>query len=167
MDQQTTDSASAERGGEATLSTGVVIRGKRVPDEILRRAFQRARTTEPKPPLWFNPSKGRQEPNESDPDYIAAKERHAIELGLYMENALIMYGIEVVSVPDGFPGPDSAEWAEEIALTGMASGASAAARLFDWLTIKAGPHDRNVMFRLAGRATGTLEVDVDEATKSV
>lgn len=167
MDSETTDTASAEGAGEVTLSTGVVVRGRPVPDEVLARVFKRARDNEPKVPMWTDPAKGREEPNPNDPDYLEAKRRAATDLAMFSANALIMYGVEVVSIPDGFAGPDSPEWRDELALSGMASGAGAVGRLFDWLTIKAAPHERNLLLRIAGRATGTLEVDVDEATKSV
>lgn len=166
------NSASEAAGlapGEARLSTGVVITGKQAPREVLMRAYERMLKDAPKVPVWLNPDKGREEPNPADPDYLEAKRNHEARAAVGIRRALIMYGVQVVSVPVGMPGPDSDEWIEEAEASGMSSGRSPLVRLYDWLTVKAGPSedDYGLLFYVAGHANGTLEVDVQAATKSV
>lgn len=155
--------------GEARLSTGVVIRGKAAPREVLMRAYERIARDAPPVPMWLNPDKGREEPNPDDPDYLAANKQHEARAALAIRRALIMYGVQVVSVPDGLPDVDSEDWREEVEVSEMSSGHSPLVRLYDWLTIKAGPteDDYKLLFFVAGSANGTLEVDAAAAMKSV
>lgn len=153
-------------GLTVTLSTGVVMRAVPVLDEVIMRIHDRVKA--PKVPRVMNTAKGRLEENKSDPDYLAAMERYQIELALASSNALLMYGAQLVSVPEGFPGPDDPEWLEDLELSKLGSGAGRMARFFDWLTLRAmrTRDDRKALMFAIGRATGTTEDDVQAAYKS-
>lgn len=82
-----------------TLSSGVRVRLKPVPDILMQRVMSKIR--KPKVPMWFNPEKERDEPNPNDPDYLEAVRQAEDERGQKAIDASIMFGCELVdSLPE-------------------------------------------------------------------
>ena len=159
--------AGALDAGVLRLSTGVVVRAVGVPRAVFLRIMRKFE--EPRPPVEVDPDKGRAEENLSNPDYLRALQAYRLQLAQAINDASLLLGVEIVSTPDGFPGPDDAGWLAERDLAGISSGDSAAARKLDWLTAKAARTDLDYLsiMRAVGRATGTPEADVQEAVKRV
>ena len=72
---------------------GVLIRLVNVPSGTIQDAVSRIKL--PEVPTWHNPDKDRDEPNPSDPSYIAALEQHRQEQGRVATEAMIMFGCEI------------------------------------------------------------------------
>jgi hypothetical protein len=111
--------ADSENGKEqdiapdsVVLSTGVVIRIKKVPIQFFRMQINKIK--KPHPPSIYIESQNRHEENPNDPDYIEAYE--AYENGLFDKsiNLLLGLGTDVESLPNGFYGPGDDRWIEEL-----------------------------------------------------
>lgn len=141
-----------------TLSSGVVVRCKAAPLNLIRKLT----TAVPVPavPMKFNEEKGREEPNPFDPDYREASRQYDIRVRELTQDALIVLGTEIVSVPDGFPGPDEAAWREEVAFFGITID-ERMPRL-TWMNYYAirGLQDQLAITVRCGRLTGVREEDV-------
>jgi len=72
---------------------GVLIRLVNVPSGTIQDAVSRIKL--PEVPTWHNPDKDRDEPNPSDPSYLAALEQHKQEQGRVATEAMIMFGCEI------------------------------------------------------------------------
>ncbi len=57
---------------------------------------------------------GREEPNENDPAYIAARRKWGMDLGARTLRVLAAACLTVDNIPDDIDGPDSAEWGEQV-----------------------------------------------------
>lgn len=101
-----------ERSGQQTADTftvdGVTLRFVNVPASVVQDAV--ARLKPPQVPTWYNPDKARDEDNPNDPGYLLALERYGEEKGRVANDALIMFGVEVV---EGFP-PEDDKWLKKI-----------------------------------------------------
>lgn len=146
------------------LSTGVVLRAKRVPSALL--ADLMARYPTPTPPVVFIPDKGREEENPDDPAYIQRVTENQAQLARSMADAVILLGTELVSVPKGFPGQEQAQWLEEARLMGYELN-SPRARYLAWVKFKAGPElaDYQAIWTEVGRLTGVTEKDTQAAVR--
>lgn len=85
------------------LSTGVVLRAKKVSPSILIEVITHAKR--PKPPTYFNDKMGRRMENPDDPDYIEQVNAYKYDQAGSLVTAMIMLGTEIVSIPDGLSGP--------------------------------------------------------------
>ena len=94
---------------ELTLSTGYRARLLPVSISIINEA--QAAIPDPPVPMWYNESKGVEEPNPDHPDYAAAIERTEQERNLAAIDAIIMFGVELV---DGLPEND--DWLKKMRL---------------------------------------------------
>lgn len=166
VEQTVLDAAESQGDGDntVTLGTGVVVRVKPISHDTMVSIL--ARFKEPPVPMYYDPERGREIENPDDPDYIEARTRYNIDIAQAMTIAIYALGVELVEVPEDFPGPDDADWLEERRLAGLSSGDSRRARLMDWLRHKAtiGGDNGKIMYA-AGRATGTMEGDAAAAMK--
>lgn len=165
------DAAQGDADGLVELGTGVVIRPKALNQDTFLSIL--ARFPEPLIPTVYDEGRGRTIENPDDPDYLDKVKWRNVELAQAMTLATYALGVEVVSIPDGFPGPNDEDWLDERMVAGLASGNSPRARLMDWLRHKATintservPGDNARIMRAVGRLTGTVEADVSEAAKS-
>ena len=147
-----------------TLSTGVVLGGKRVPALVLVKvmsAFPR-----PKVPTWQNPTMGREMENPDDPDYIERLQAWKIESSNVTLNAIVLLGTELVKLPKKMLGPDSNEWLEEYRVLGMpVYPENKSWRYLTWLTFRAAPSvsDLDLIKEVVGRLSGIAESKVAAA----
>jgi hypothetical protein len=64
----------------------------------------------PKIPVVYIEDKGRNEENPNDPDYIEALNEANYKRAMATVTASLTLGTEIVSLPEGMPGPDDDEW---------------------------------------------------------
>ena len=146
--------------GQLTLANGVVLGFRTVPRAAFREVLRRIPI--PEPPEVYIESRGRTEPNPSDPDYLKAVETAHDERLLAAERLWLALGVEIVSVPESMEGPESDDWIEELRLGGIEiNDASPAARRIGWLDYRAlNAMSRSQVMGAAMRATGILEQEV-------
>lgn len=181
---QAVDAAKRLQDNQITLSTGVVLQAKPANPLIMVRVM--AAFPRPRPPLWTNPTMGREMENPDDPDYLERVKSWKAESGNAILNALILLGTELVSKPDGMPGPDDIKssisensdgkgktkkkpvpsWLEEYEVFGLPLHPfSASWRYLTWVIFKAAPkgEDLNRIKEVVGRLSGIPEKDVKAA----
>lgn len=153
---------------EFTLTNGVVLRTKAIAKESIRRVFLQIK--DPVVPVVMIASKGREEANPFDPDYIAAKQQANVQRLNAVTRALHMLGLELVSVPEGMPGPDDDSWIEELRAAGVEDlhPENASMRWLEWLEMiaLATDLDQATAFTEAAKTYGLFESEVFEAVAS-
>lgn len=158
------------------VSTGVVFRVKEVPQ--VAYADLRNSLPEPVPPIFYNPEYDREEPNENDPRYLAAKANWEIAMSTAVMNINILFGSEIEYLPDGIPAPDSEEFEEKLHFLLKTMGwkqdeiknIGRVERYMFWVKyeacrgkISAENSDLGILFSAIGRASGVPEEDVSVA----
>lgn len=149
-----------------TLSTGVVVRGKQVPQLHLIKVM--AYLPRPKIPVWFNASMGREMENPEDPDYIERVKEWKMASGNLMLESLILLGTEIVSIPKKMPGPNSDDWIDEYKTLRMEMRPESKNwRYLTWFTFKAAfiAADLDLIKEVVGRLSGVPEAKVDAAVQ--
>lgn len=158
------------------MSTGVVFKVKEVPQ--VAYADLRNSLPEPMPPIFFNPEYDREEPNENDPRYLAAKSNWEIAMSTAVMNINILFGSEIEHIPDGIPAPDSKEFSDKLQFLLKTMGwkpeeiksIGNVERYMFWVKYEAckgkistEDSDLGILFSAIGRASGVPEEDVSEA----
>lgn len=147
---------------EITLSSGVVVKAKRVPDNLLL-AWHRQHPA-PKPPIVTIEQEGRRprrEENPSDPDYIQATENYQIEVAAGMTDLIHLTGMEVVSLPEGMKGfEEDDEWEGELEAIGLTVPPGKASRRLLWIRYRVAPSSNDLA--LISNVYGQAVQDVDE-----
>jgi hypothetical protein len=143
-----------------TLRNGTVLRLKAVPPHILREVT--SRVPETPVPTFFNKDRDREEPNPNDPDYIEAEQTRAINVVLEMQNAMLIMGVEVVSVGD-CPSIESEEWIDALdALHITVNTTTKFHRKLDWLRYVALETETDIaaVIRAVTMLSGITELEV-------
>lgn len=108
------------RFAELTLSNGIVLECRPVQPLLLNAVTNEL--ADPAPPIVFIESKGRDEPNPNDPDYL----RRLEELAVVRERAvidLVLYrGTRVTFIPDDVSAPDDKAWLDDLNVTRRIAG---------------------------------------------
>jgi hypothetical protein len=86
-----------------TLSTGVVLRGKKANPLALVTAM--SAHPRPEPPIWFDEKMGREMLNYDDPNYLDDLKNHEMKQTNALLVVMINYGTELESLPKGMEGP--------------------------------------------------------------
>ena len=157
----------AEQGerDNITLSTGVQLRIKSMPKHFIFQVTEKYK--KPKVPLYFDESKGREEENPDDPDYIEAMQMYLAEIANASTDVAILRGSEIVHIPDDVMGPDSDEFKMELEVLGFGMIDNSRARYLAWIKAIAAPTDADIetLFEEIGRMTGVTEADVAAAAE--
>jgi len=95
---------------ELTLSTGITLKLKPVPQAVIRRAA--SKVPRPVPPKFFVPDKDREEENPDDPDYLRAVDEWTAQQALAVQKVVYLMGTEPAMIPDGAEGPQGQGWPE-------------------------------------------------------
>lgn len=123
---------------------------------------------QPKPPLWMNPEKEREEPNEADPDYVEAMAIFGRNVGEVTQRLFLGYGSEPLELPSDVEPLDSDAWIEDIeAVTEIEVPRTGKSRYIAWLRLYVLQDDdeRLSLNQEIMRFNGIiLEVDVQTAT---
>jgi hypothetical protein len=159
------DEEKRERGEEevVTLSTGVELRIRSVPKNFLYAVTNRFER--PKIPTYFNEGKGREEENPDYPDYQDAVEKYIAEIANASNDVVLLRGTQIEKIPEGFPGPDSEQWIEEMEALDLPMINNSRARYLAWIKGMAAPLDGDVTLIMeeVGRLTGVTEADAADA----
>lgn len=149
-----------------TFSTGVRVRITDVPKVAFARVWDKYTQSEPTAPMVYVESKGREEPNPDDPDYIAAQQQHQVAFMNAISNIAILRSTEVLEVPDGLPHWDDADWKEEMEIMGL-DASSEKRRLLEWFWLVAAVDevDTAEYMALVGRKGGVSRGDVDKSAR--
>lgn len=126
---------------------------------------QMAGADEPQPPMAHVAEKERDEPNPSDPDYIADHDKWTADTQIRLLRALVTSLTKLESYPSGMVGPESEEFAEFVEAVGLQPARSDQLRYVQWvfyvaLTEKKDFIDLGVVLM---RQSGAREEDVAEA----
>lgn len=98
--------------GPYTTERGIVLKYFKVSADLVRKAYSAIPV--PTPPMVYIESRNRQEPNPHDPGYLHALNSYTNETQLAIHTIYLMRGVEIQTLPDDIPGPDSDEWFEGI-----------------------------------------------------
>jgi len=149
---------------EITLSTGVVLRAKKVNPVMLIRVM--TRFTRPKPPIVHSKEMGRDMENPDDPDYIDQVKAYENESNAMVLNALIVLGTEFVSTPKGVESHKGEKWIEKYRILGMpVMPDSDEWRYLNWVTMVAATDEKDMILiqDTVGKLSGIAEADVKNA----
>ena len=150
-----------------TLSSGVVIKSKPLPAGYTVNVSRKWNSKEPKPPVEFIESIGRDEANPDNPDYIKAHQEWQTEFALAMFNLGMVLGIEIVEIPDGVPTKESVEFAGILELLGELPQTDIQKTVL-WIELVAAPtaDDVRVIVSILGEQGGATEAGVAAETKT-
>ena len=163
------------------LSTGVVLRGRKIsPSLLIEIITSKAR---PKPPTVFVKNMGRNMENLDDPDYIERVQAYKYEQAGSMVTAMILMGTEIVSIPPDMEGPHPftvetgkgrlkkveekwPRWLEEYELLNLPMRSDSESwRYITWVKFRAAPDDQDLKLiqEVVGRLSGIRETDAQAA----
>lgn len=152
------------------LSTGVVLKAKQANPNILIRVMTKMQR--PAPPLWKDPTMGREMENPNDPDYISRVQAWQMDYSNAMLNVLIGLGTELVSKPSAMEGPHDRngildpQWIRDYQSLGLPTiPDSASWRYITWVMFKAAPTEKDVALITDSvkNLSGVKEADVRDA----
>jgi hypothetical protein len=158
------DEDGAKDDPSIILSSGVEVKAKAVPPLVIMQVMSQFKA--PEPPMWKDPKLGREVPNYDHPDYKKAVDEHQILTSEAQANVLLVFGVEIVSVPDGVEEVKSKDWIEKLELAGIETfPKSKNWRNLQWLKTVAAT-DANDLMKITtavGRLSGVTEADVATA----
>lgn len=157
------DAAQAPQDYTITLSSGVVLRGKKMNPAILIQVM--AAVPRPEPPVVFMEKMGREMENPDDPQYIERLQAWKMEFADRVVTAMVSLGTEIVSIPKKMEGPNGNEWLKDYTLLGLPLfPMSETWRYLVWVKFKAirDEEDMKKIQEVVGRLNGIRE----EAVKS-
>jgi hypothetical protein len=161
------ESSKTDSNGLIRLSTGVVLKSKRVSNMLfadVMRKFER-----PKAPFWTNPDTGRDEENYDHPGYKEKMEAYNADISVAIVELMILVGTENHSVPKGFNNVND-NWDEDYKLIlgeDRIGVSGSRKRYLMWVKYVAAPsqEDINKIMEAVGRLSGVAEEDVAEAVE--
>lgn len=150
---------------KVTLSSGVVLEVRPVSPFVVSAA--RMRLPLPAVPIVEIEGKGREEENPNDPAYVKALSEYEEKVLEATVDAIIAVGCKVMSVPEGFSGPDDEEWIERLAPF-VSVPADKTSRYALWVRMWAiqTADDWVTLNRVLRGLAGTAEAAVAQATEA-
>lgn len=156
---------------QSEKNPSLVFKLKFVSRQLIRDAG--SKYPEPKVPSTWNEDKGREEPNELDPDYVEARRIYANNIGEVTQRLFLALGTEPMFIdvlPTGVYPLDDDTWIEEIEeLTEVLLPRKGRMRYVSWLRyhVLADDDERLALNQAAMRFNGIIfESDVQEAADS-
>ena len=152
---------------KVTLSTGVVLELHAPSQWAFIEAQRQLANRKPEPPKVFNEEKGREEPNENDPDFAKAISQWERDLVEQLYDIGIVTGTKLLE-PVPIPGPDSEDMNDLLSVLRIEPAKGQRARYLQWLKYMAAPtaEDITAIITPLLRIMGTSEADVARATES-
>jgi len=146
------------QGDNLTLSTGVVLKVQTVP----AWKFSEMGDKLERPVIPEMDVDGRKVANPSDPDYLKAVKVFDEKMAEQFNNLTIVFGTEIVSIPDGFPKPDDEAWKEKVEWSGTQIGTGPVNAYLAWVKYVAAPRMDDIRSILSevGRRSSVPEADV-------
>lgn len=163
------DTIEGQSDGLIHLSSGIVLKPKRVPNLMfaeMMRHFKR-----PNPPIVYNEDIGRNEENPNDPGYLEKLAGYNAEVTMAIVDLMVVSGTEVHSVPKSKDKPEDSGWREEMETVFESVGIKVenlvGKKLYlMWVKFYAAPSEDDIskIMEGVGRLSGVAESDVAEAT---
>lgn len=149
---------------ELTLSTGVVLRVRKVNPVLLSDIASDSLKHRPRIPIAYIESLDRDEENPSDPDYVEEVAQWQAGVLLDINNAYVLMGTEIISVPDDLPDSNDERWLDEMRILGRPVGTERE-RYLAWIkyVVALDAEDTSAIVREVGRLSGVSESEVKEA----
>ncbi len=146
-----------------TLSNGVTLRTKRVPNMIFLDITRKFRA--PKVPKFMNEDIGREEDNPNDPEYIEAYNQYQADIASSIVDTMLLLGTEFVSAPKDIDPPSGKKWSSKLKVLGIDSGDDESLAYLQWIKYYAAAEDTdiNAIVAAVGRLSGVSEEDVADA----
>lgn len=149
------------------LANGIVLRIKPVSQALMRDAISAVAV--PKAPMWHDPQRDEDVPNEADPQFLAAMKQYVTDTNEASGKVAMLMGTEVMSVPDGMSGPFDDDWVDWLSLAGKeADLKNRAVRYLTWLEYYAltTTEDRSICIFAPLIASSLGEQEVEAAVDS-
>lgn len=145
------------------LSSGVVLRHKRVPPMILAKVDEKF--SDPPIPVLWDAEKERNIPNPDDPEYYRKLEQIRMDRGKAMIDILIGMGTEIEFIPSTVQHPDEEEWVENLAFVNIDVPKLRLGRYLAWVKYYAAEAAEDIqnLAKKGSSALGVTEEDVAEA----
>lgn len=158
-----TSTTDKEDPNQTRLSSGVVLRHKRVPPMVLAKLDEKY--TDPAMPSVWDAEKERNIPNPNDPEYLRALEQNRMRRGTAMIDVLIGMGTEIEYIPEGMQTPDDEEWVENLSFIGIEVPKLKIGKYLAWVKYYAAEDARDIQLlaKKGSAALGVTEEDVAEA----
>lgn len=161
-----------EGGGEINslaLSTGVVLEINRISPMIFQEVEERY--PDPAVPKIYDEQRGRELENPMHPAYLEEKKHVLTQKSLAIMDAIAVLGTKLLSIPEGFEGPDTDSWKEKMYVLGYDDKLieRKLTRYLAWLKMVGAPDidaDWNMISMAVLRKTGVAEEDVEKAIAS-
>jgi hypothetical protein len=153
--------------GTVTLSTGVILRVSSVPNMLYTDIMAEMAPDRPKVPAIWIEARERYEENPNDPDYQERIGLWTAQAMTAVNNAFILEGTEVESLPDGFAAHDDQAFVDRMR-TLRRPVANDAEKYLTWIKYRAAPDESDVVLMLQeiGRRSNVTETDVATAVEN-
>lgn len=163
-----TEESEALPPGHMRLATGVVLEVVEASIFAIEKVQRRLIAQEPKPPMVMSRDEAHQEPNESDPEYQKQMLIYKADLTEKTYEIALATGTRIVSLPEGFPTPESEEWSNDLAEFQIEVAQKNPFRYADWIKYVAGkgPTDFARLLKAVMMGVGTTEKEVAEALET-
>jgi hypothetical protein len=149
-----------------TLSSGVVLRAKRVAPlriDAINRQYK-----DPEVPM-VELEDGRKVENPDHPKYIEKLRNNTEERDNALLNAFMLFGTEVVSIPETIRSIDNSDWVDEMELVGIHVPDNKLARYLAWMRYEAlldAQNDMAAIMQHVLRKMAIAEENIAEAMQS-
>lgn len=147
-----------------TLSSGVILRHKRVPPMVLAKLDEKY--ADPDAPHVWDSEKERSIPNPNDPEYIKALDKNRMQRGTAMIDVLIGLGTEIVHIPEGMQTPDDEEWVENLSFVSIEVPKLKIGKYLAWVKYYAAEDARDIQL-LAKKGSAALGVSEEDVARSI
>ncbi len=147
------------------LANGVRLSFKDGSPMVINDLRQQEDTREPQVPTIVREDRGgREEPNENDPVYLAAKRKWAQGLGARTLRVLAAACVTVDTIPDGIDGPDTDAWAERVTVVyELPLESNPLRRMAQWVFYHASQPDMDRLAPMLLACAGPPEEEVIQA----
>ncbi len=134
------------------LTSGVILRLRQPSTWAVTEVVRQMAAIRPQPPILHDPDRGRDEPNEADPDYQAALRAHEDRELERKYEVVIATGTTVEHVPADVPGMDDPAWLEMLAALGIPQPAemTPSERYIRWVKYVAAPAQEDWLMLVTG-----------------
>lgn len=156
-------SVTPENKSLTVLSSGVVLRHKKVPPMILARIDEKFR--DPEVPVIWDSEKERNIPNPDDPKYHEEVQQNRMDKGTALIDVLIALGTTIEFIPDGMQTLEDDEWVENLSFVGIEVPKLRVGRYLAWVKYFAAEaaEDIQKLAKKGAAALGVTEEDVASA----
>lgn len=160
------EDSEKEADNTLTLSNGVKVRVKPLPDLLMRKLYSKFDPPEPPEVEVESGGKTWTEPNYNDPNYENAMRKYTMNLADGIANLILLKGFDIISKPDHIPDyEDDDTWVEELEAVGLDVPEKPLERKLAWMEyrIVATNNDLDAIQEASQRLSGISEEDVEEA----